>query len=561
MQDVTFTAPGAGEWELDRSHGLGGATPIWQWLLGESSEAAFRRLFREFGVPADTVSMAFVHGFIYTRLRPLFGADRQSTKAPPAPVLKLLGRVHPELRRRERAAARTLAERPWRAVIANWQGELRAEVEARNLAFQDVELADLDDAALADHLGALLAHCREGCEQHFYLHGFDLGPLGLLIHETKQWGLPTAEVLQALVGASPSTSAPREALARIRDEVRAAGASPATIEELRAVSPAIADALDSYLRYRGHVLYTRYDLDGLTLHETPAVLLATVLHGRADDGSGPDAAEIADSLRRRVPVDEQERFDDLLAEARSAMDLRDDNGPTTVEWPVGLLRHGLLEAGRRLEASGRLHAADHVLELEPTELDAMVRSGDGPSSTELADRAGRRRLEMTLEPPLTLGPPQAEPPLDALPENLRRMVLVVQSVMEEMGMARRETPAATGVLRGVGVGTSPYRGRARVASSPEDAIASLEPGDVLVTRTTSPAYNLVLTMVGGLVTAEGGPMSHAAVLARELGFPAVIGAPGALETIPDGSLVEIDPESGVVTVLDTAAEARVATGT
>ena len=68
--------------------------------------------------------------------------------------------------------------------------------------------------------------------------------------------------------------------------------------------------------------------------------------------------------------------------------------------------------------------------------------------------------------------------------------------------------------------------------------------------TTTPAYNLVLTMVGGLVTAEGGPVCHAAVLSRELGIPAVIGARRALERIETGDLVEIDPPAGTVRVLD-----------
>ena len=554
MDELDFRAPGAGRWELDRSHGLGGATPIFQWLLGESSDAAFRRLFREFGLPADTMSMVFVHGFIYTRLRPLFGADRQATRVPPAAVLRLVARVHPELRRRERAAARTLQERPWRAVIDHWHAVDRPQLEATNLAFQDVELGGLDAGGLADHVAALLAHARRSCEQHFYLHGFDLGPLGLLIHETRGWGLPTPEVLQALVGASPSTSAPREAASSIRSAVAAAGASPATLDELRAVSPAVAEAVDRYLRYRGHVLYTRYDLDGLTLIETPDVLLATVLHGRDGDGDVPDPSAIAGSLRERVPPGQQERFDDLLAEARAAMDLRDDNGPNTVEWPMGLLRRGLLEAGRRLAGEGRLQAAEHVFELVHTEVEGLLRSGRGPTAEELAARAEGRRLEMALEPPVTLGPPQAEPPLDALPPNLARMTGVVQAVTQELGMAGRSDLAPADPLQGVGIGTAVYRGRARVALSPEEAIADLEPGDVLVTRTTSPAYNLVLTLVGGLVTAEGGPMSHAAVLARELGFPAVVGAPGALDRIPDGSVVEVDPVAGRVSLVEAGAE-------
>ena len=556
MDQPTFQAPGPGRWELDHSHASGGATPIYQWLMRETFPVAFRRLFRELGVAADTMDMAFVHGFSYTRLRPLFGADRQATKAPPPAVLKLVGRLHPELRRRERAAAETLRERPWRTVIARWHAELRPRLEADNLAFQDVDVATLDDGALAEHVEALLRHARQSCEQHFYLHGFDLGPLGLLIHEANDWGLATAEVLPALAGASPSTSAPREALCRIRDAVAEAGATPTSLDELRAVSPTVAEAVDRYVRFRGHVLYTRYDLDGRTLLETPDVLLATILHARGAGEGSPDPAEIASSLRQRVPVDQRGRFDELLAEARAAMDLRDDNGPNTVEWPLGLLRRGLLEAGRRLVAADRLAAPEHALELEPAEVAPLLRDGEGPSADEVASRAARRLRDKALDPPATLGPPQPEPPLDALPPNLGRMVKMVQCVTRELGIAERDGAAQVDSMDGAGVGDAAYRGRARVALSPEDAIASLEPGDVLVTRTTSPAFNLVLTLVGGLVTTEGGPMSHAAVLARELGFPAVIGAPGAL-AIPDGSLVEVDPVAGRVRVVDTAGEAPV----
>ena len=67
-------------------------------------------------------------------------------------------------------------------------------------------------------------------------------------------------------------------------------------------------------------------------------------------------------------------------------------------------------------------------------------------------------------------------------------------------------------------------------------------------RATSPAFNAVLMIAGAVVTADGGPMSHAAVLARELGIAAVIGASGAL-SIPDGSTVEVDPVAGAVQVV------------
>ena len=67
-------------------------------------------------------------------------------------------------------------------------------------------------------------------------------------------------------------------------------------------------------------------------------------------------------------------------------------------------------------------------------------------------------------------------------------------------------------------------------------------------RATSPAFNAVLAIAGAVITSDGGVLSHAAVLSRELGIPAVIGASGAL-AIADGSLVEVNASAGVVRVL------------
>ena len=64
----------------------------------------------------------------------------------------------------------------------------------------------------------------------------------------------------------------------------------------------------------------------------------------------------------------------------------------------------------------------------------------------------------------------------------------------------------------------------------------------------TPAYNTILPLAGAVVTAEGGPLSHAAVLARELGIPAVVGVTGA-HTIPDGATIEVDPTAGEVRIL------------
>ena len=85
--EVTFVAPGPGEWTLDRSHLPGGTTPIVAALLSEGSRRGFTRVFAEIGVPAECLEQRFVNGFMYTRLRPLIGADKPPRKPPPTPVL------------------------------------------------------------------------------------------------------------------------------------------------------------------------------------------------------------------------------------------------------------------------------------------------------------------------------------------------------------------------------------------------------------------------------------------------------------------------------------------
>ena len=509
-----------------------------------------RRAFAELGMPADTLDIRFVNGFMYSRLRPLIAPDRAPKRLPPSPLLKLAVRLHPGMRRRARTASHALRERPWRRVVEEWDTDIRPRLEARNAEFGAIDVGALDDGALADHIESLLAYCRENFELHFYLHAFDLGPIGLLLADSARWGITAEEIAPALAGASPSTSAPARLLSRVRALVAASGKRPTSLDDVRRVAPEAHALLDEYLRQRGRMLVTRYDLDGRTLEEQPDLVLATILHGADPHAEETRAAEVAAAVRERVPVAERPLFDERLADARATMDLRDDNGPNTVELPVGLLRHALLEAGARLAARGRIERADHALELAPGEVAPLVRDGTGPSAQELSRRAQRRRQLAAMTPPASLGPEEPKPPLDVLLPAHRTLVGSVEIVIEKMGMSSTAPPTAS-PLHGAGIGSETYRGPARVAETPEAALDAVQPGDVLVVRFTTPAYNTVLALAGAVVTASGGLLSHAAVMARELGIPAVVGASGALD-IPDGADVEVDPIAGEVRVLAAA---------
>ena len=542
---VTWEAPGPGYWELDRSHIVGGATPMIRHIQTQALPAGMRRVFAELGTPADTLDCAFVNGFMYTRLRPLLGADRPAKKLPPAFVLKTVSRIHPTFRRRTKAAARVPVERPWRKVIADWENGGRARIESRNLGFQKVDLAELDDATLIEHVQDLVQHCCASWEHHFWLHGYDLGPIGMYLVGCRSWGIEPADAIPLLEGASPSSAEPTRIVARIRTAVQRSGRVPSTLDDVRAISPEVAADLDRYLEYRGAIMVSRYDLDGVTLAEMPDVVLSTILNG-VDRQVGDGLQHRIELIRSRLPITHLEDFDSRLEEARSAMNLRDDNGPTTAEWPLGLLRLGLLEAGRRMVAAGFACRPADALELLPAEITLATITGSGPTAAELDRRRQNRYALASLEAPTSIGEPEPAPPLDLLPKPLADLVQMVLIVIEQLGMGGDRPRHG---LAGAGVGDRIYRGRACRADSPEQAIDRLKPGDVLVVPCTTPAYNCVLTLAGAVVTADGGPLSHAAVLARELGIPAVVGAPGALTEIPDGALIDVDPVAGVVRIV------------
>jgi pyruvate,water dikinase len=87
-----------------------------------------------------------------------------------------------------------------------------------------------------------------------------------------------------------------------------------------------------------------------------------------------------------------------------------------------------------------------------------------------------------------------------------------------------------------------------VALTPED-FPRIRPGDVIVCPSSNPSWVPVFAIAGGLVTNTGGLVSHAAVVAREFGLPAVVGTGDATARIADGRLVEIDGSAGTVRLL------------
>ena len=102
-------------------------------------------------------------------------------------------------------------------------------------------------------------------------------------------------------------------------------------------------------------------------------------------------------------------------------------------------------------------------------------------------------------------------------------------------------------LKGMPVSPGVHSGTARIVLDSAD-FERLERGDVLVTRNTSAAFNVVLPLLGAIVTDRGGQLSHAAIVAREYGIPAVVSTQNATRVIKDGAQVSVDGSQGTVNI-------------
>jgi len=105
------------------------------------------------------------------------------------------------------------------------------------------------------------------------------------------------------------------------------------------------------------------------------------------------------------------------------------------------------------------------------------------------------------------------------------------------------------LVRGISVGSKIATGKAHLIMSPKQ-IREFKKGEVLVTTMTDPDWEPIMKMASAIVTDKGGRTSHAAIVSRELGLPAIVGAGNATRVLKTGTLVTVDTtgSAGVVTL-------------
>ena len=555
--DVGWEAPGPGAWSFDATHATRPFDRFTAAVLVDSYAEGFRRGMRTIGSPLETIELGMVNGWPYTRVKPLGGPDDPSGKPPPRIVMSLLFRLHPELRRRHRTARTIFDDETWSPIVEWWEREVKPGFRDRLDALAVSDLADRSNEDLADHVVTIAGVVADASVNHFSNAPLVALAVGDLLRLAGDHGLTGPEAMSTLAGFSEPVREATAGIDRLVEALRAErglaaidGAASDLFARIEAVGPRSQTELTRYLQTVGAHLAGGATVADPTVAESPG-LIQTLLRRRRDatEGSTSDGAialrqqadAAAAALAERLPAGARPDWHRAVARARRIAPLRDDDALPLTEG-LGRARLTLLEVGRRLVASGIADRPDDAVELAPDEI-ASTLAGHGITARELRRRVDQRRRQARLEPPTTLGPVDAPPPLDLFPPAVGRVVGAVVAFVTRFD-ADGEGPPPVG--RGHGVSPGRVSGRARVIHGPED-IVEMEPGDILVARTTSPTYNSILAIAGGVVTETGGSICHAAVMARELGIPAVVGLPEAL-AIPDGAIVTVDGDNGTVEV-------------
>jgi pyruvate,water dikinase len=450
----------------------------------------------------------------------------------------------------------------WRDQLRDWDQTFKPRSIKRHRELQAVDPDALSDEELVAYLGACRDHHIEMIYQHMRHTGAAMVPIGdLLVHAVQWTGVPPAELLGMMRGASPVSAGVSSELRRMiaafqtdpaaRDLLDSDGEPGQILNELRGLDNETGQAVGAYLDLTGYRLLNGFDISGRYALELPDALLRAIRASVAGDAQDAMTAEVEakiDEIRAKVPAAHRQEFDELLFEARLMYRIRDERGVFSDIWASGIMRRAAVAAGRRLAGRGRIQDAEHFVDAAFEEMVALVSGTNGPSAAELADRYAWRTSHTAKEAPPILGPPPPPPPdPSGLPPAGARVMRAMGLSLESMHVPS-EIPHEEDVLHGLGASGGVYEGPARRVSGPSE-FARIVQGDVLVTEATSEAFNILLPLLGAIVTDTGGLLSHPAIVSREYGIPGVVGTRDATERVADGVRVRVDGDRGEVTVL------------
>jgi len=514
-------------------------------------------MFRRFGTPfaCDWIAKE-INGYVYTAAVP---ADPDVHSEATEYQSRYVPRVPRDPQHAEKIGAYLGWVLPHYAenFLDWWRTRLRPEIE-RNFAFLDGY--DTDAAGLIE-MAVLLEDAIDIHDRHWKIHWMlnfaqfaSTQALNALMEKHK------GDDAAALMGRLQSSVEDRnwdsiEDLWRMKEEIKrdpelagafegeTAAEVTAALEGSERGRRFLSERIEPHQEAFGYKAIWSHEFAFKTWREDPAPMLEAVRGYLATDYDYPaNIAAVREDLeaakREALEGVDDPELEGALQRSLSMNPLTPDHHFYIDQGTNARLRLVLMAIGRKLEEAGTLADPEDVMHLRYNELRLlMADQGALDAQTLVGDRRDAREDAFEKRPPSWVGT-ATQTALD-FPYN------ALWGFPEKFHAGE---PEATGEVRGLAASAGVVEGEARFVRS-LDEFDQVKDGEILVCRMTNPAWVVLFTKITGLVTEAGGAVSHPAVVAREFGIPAVVGATGAGERIDTGDRVRVNGSTGVVEIL------------
>ncbi len=450
-----------------------------------------------------------------------------------------------------------------------WRGRLVPEME-RNFAFLEGELARQDAMSVME-LAVLLEDAIDVHDRHWKIHWMlNFAQLSATLKLRAVMEKTHGSVDEALLGRLQNSASDRNwdsirALWEMKEEAKAdgelsrafghdtAGEILAALEATERGRRFVAERVTPYQQEFGWHAVWSHEFVFPTVYEKMEPVIELVRGYLETDYDYPATMG---ALKADIEAASREILEGLegeaLEEMRAANETNLQMAPLTPD-PHFYIDQGanahvrlvLIAIGRKLVERGDLHEPDDVIFLRYNELRVLMADSTAIDARALVEqRREERERAYAFRPPAWIG--------TATQSQLDFPYLTNWGFPEKF---HRKPGEAADRVAGIGGSPGVVEGVARVVLR-EDQFDEVRAGDILVCHMTNPAWVVLFTKIAGLVTNAGGLTAHPAVLSREFGIPAVVGTQDATQRIRTGDRVRVDGGTGVVEILEAAAQPK-----
>jgi pyruvate,water dikinase len=276
---------------------------------------------------------------------------------------------------------------------------------------------------------------------------------------------------------------------------------------------------------------------------------------RNTDKLQAERRELIEAYRELLSTDEERAaYDQMITLAHRVFPYVEGHKFYCEHWYTNLFFNKIREFGELLARHGFFPNGEDVFHLTHYELEAAIidlmtawSNGSSPRGPRLWPKIVAERRAAIQEWAKHETPPALGPVPDVIDDPA---IVMLWGITRESldAWLNASVDQNSSEVRGFAASHGVVEGTARVVKSVEE-IGRLQKGDILVCQVTNPTWAPIFQKISAAVSDIGGSMSHAAIVAREYGLPAVVGTGNATSRIKDGQRVRVDGGRGVVTIL------------